>query len=261
MPSKNNPFLLELDWPELPPHFGACSTMRSGGFSQAPYDDGSGQGGGGFNLGDHVGDSIQAVSDNRAKLAEFLSAQPHWLTQVHGVDVVQLNSTTSGKLIADASFTIQPKVVCAVLTADCLPVLFCDPKNGVVAAAHAGWRGLVDGVLERTVQTMQQAGAQVDELLVWLGPAIGPLNFEVGAEVRERFVTFDPISAQPFQPSEARTEKFYANIYTLARQRLSKLGVQHISGGSHCTVQQATQFFSYRRDGVTGRMASLIWIK
>lgn len=246
------------DWPGLPAHIGALSTLRSGGFSPAPYDDSNGSGG--FNLGAHVGDDVALVGKNRAQLRQFLPADPQWLTQVHGNRVVDLDQFASD-FKADACLSAQAGVVCAVQTADCLPVLFCDPKSNVVAAAHAGWRGLLDGVLDNTVAQMMSAGAAAENIMAWLGPAIGPFKFEVGAEVREKFVHADPCASAAFKASPQQAGKFYADIYQLARLRLHSAGVRDICGADFCTVTQSEKFYSYRRDGVTGRMASLIWIK
>jgi YfiH family protein len=244
--------LLLPDWPNLPAQFGAGMTLRTGGVSLAPYD--------GFNLGAHVGDQIEHVMQNRTMLAKALPNEPEWLTQVHSATVLNLDEKQHN-LVADACITTQANVVCAVLTADCLPVLFCDAKNGVVGAAHAGWRGLAEGVLENTIAAMQSAGANPAQIVVWLGPAIGPSKFEIGAEVRARFVEEDASAAVAFMPSTSIAGKFYADIYQLARMRLQNVGVHHISGGEFCTFSEPEKFYSYRRDGVTGRMASLIWIK
>ena len=194
------------------------------------------------------------VAANRAKLGLSLPGEPLWLEQVHGIAAVDVD-LTSNLLEADAAFARQPGKVCVVMTADCLPVLFCDRAGTVVAAAHAGWRGLVAGVLEATIHKMD---VSPDELLAWLGPAIGPNCFEVGDEVRTAFVVHDPAAANAFlsQPSD----KWLADIYTLARQRLQAAGVGAIYGGDFCTVSDTERFFSYRRDGITGRMASLIWL-
>ena len=248
--------LLKPNWPGLPEQFGAYTTTRQSGVSFAPYDDGSGAHG--FNLATHVGDQPEAVDANRLRLNSFLPAQPQWLTQVHGASVANLDDPTTG-LEADAVMSTRVGAVCAVMTADCLPVLFCDPVNGVVAAAHAGWRGLAAGVLENTVTQRCRAGARVEQILAWLGPAIGPEQFEVGAEVRAQFVASAPADANAF--ALCGVEKFHANIYQLARRRLQACGLVSIEGGEYCTVTQRRQFYSYRRDGVTGRMASLIWVK
>jgi YfiH family protein len=240
-------------WQGAAPAVGALSTSRAGGVSSAPYGDGAG--GGGLNLGGHVGDDPGAVAHNRALLRSVLPAEPVWLSQVHGADVVDAASV-EGVPQADASFSTRPGVVCAVQTADCLPVLLCDADGKVVAAAHAGWRGLAAGVLQNTVRRMREAGAR--EVLAWLGPAIGPRNFEVGAEVRQAFVSRDAQAAQAFiaQPDA----KFLADLYLLARQALASCGVTRIGGGEFCTVADERRFYSYRRDRITGRMATLIWI-
>jgi len=259
--------MLKPDWPQLSvqfgAHFGAFSTCRTGGVSLAPYGDGTAATGlnpGGFNLGDHVGDQFEHVLINRALLAQALPNEPKWLSQVHGTSVLNFDQHQNS-LIADACITTQANVVCAVLTADCLPVLFCDAKHGVVGAAHAGWRGLADGILENTISTMQAAGANSEHILAWLGPAIGPSKFEVGEEVRARFVEADASAALAFKSIESHARKYYADIYHLARLRLHRAGVHQISGGHFCTFSEPEKFYSYRRDGVTGRMTSLIWIK
>ncbi len=235
------------DW-SIPANVRALQTTRMGGVSVAPWDS--------FNLGDHVGDAQDAVAANRALLCRGLPGEPFWLTQVHGtvaVDVDNWPNISRG----DAAYSRRPGNVCAVMTADCLPVLFCDRQGSVVAAAHAGWRGLLAGVLESTVGAMQAAP---DDILAWLGPAIGPTRFEVGGEVRDAFAAGDPSASLAFAPS-ATAGKWLCDIYRLARQRLRCLGVTAISGGDACTVSDGQRFFSYRRDGVTGRMASLIWLE
>lgn len=236
------------DWP-APANVRALQTLRGGGCSPAPWDS--------FNLGDHVGDDPACVAANRADLRAVLPADPCWLKQVHGRQVVDAATVASGVVPeADAAFTRKPATVCVVMTADCLPVLFCDRAGTVVAAAHAGWRGLLDGVLESTVAAM---GVDRQEILVWLGPAIGPQSFEVGEEVRLAFVDRDASAAAAFLPG--RTGKWLADLYRLARQRLQACGVEAVFGGSDCTFLQADRYFSYRRCGVTGRMASLIWLE
>lgn len=241
---------------DAPDNIGALSTTRRGGVSVGPYGDDEGQGG--LNLGVHVGDDPQCVKRNRALLKAHLPAEPAWLTQVHGskvVDAVRISAPEE----ADASISIVPGVVCAVQTADCLPVLFCDTAGKVVGAAHAGWRGLANGVLENTIARMRDAGAE--GILVWLGPAIGPDKFEVGQDVFDAFVEHDANTADAFQPVPAHSDKYLADIYRLARARLSRQGVTSIYGGGLCTVSDVHRFYSYRRDRATGRMASLIWLK
>ena len=230
----------------------ALCTTRRGGASQAPYGDGAG--GPGLNLGQHVGDDAAHVSANRASLRALLPSDPVWLNQVHGADVVDAG-TVSGVPDADASFATTPGVVCAVLTADCLPVLFCDLSGQVVAAAHAGWRGLAAGVLGNTVARMRDAGAQ--QIQAWLGPAIGSRRFEVGVDVLQAFAGLDPAGRHFALQANG---KYLADIYALARLALHACGVDLFAGGDFCTVEDAPRFYSYRRDGVTGRMASLIWI-
>lgn len=232
------------DWP-APPQVGALMTTRNGGVSQGPYAS--------WNLATHVGDADNAVSMNRALLREIVPVKPLWLNQVHGTDVVDAavaNSTPD----ADASFTRRAGSACVVMTADCLPVLFCDRDGSVVAAAHAGWRGLAGGVLEATIAAM---ACDASHLMAWLGPAIGPESFEVGDDVYAAFTGLQPAAAHAF---ERRGDKWLADIYELARLRLAAAGVTAVSGGGYCTYRDSARFFSYRRDGVTGRMAASIWL-
>lgn len=234
------------DW-VVPANIRALQTTRNGGTSKAPWAS--------FNVGDHVGDDATAVAANRALLVSRLPAEPLWLTQVHGIAAVDADQRPKIR-DADAAFARQPGSVCVVMTADCLPVLLCDRRGTIVAAAHAGWRGLAAGVLESTVAAMK---VDPGELLVWLGPAIGPRCFEVGDEVRNAFVADNPAAGLAFVSHEAG--KWLCDIYLLARQRLQRMGIMAISGGGECTVTEADRYFSYRRDGVTGRMASLIWLE
>ncbi|HEX5363908.1 MAG TPA: peptidoglycan editing factor PgeF [Gallionella sp.] len=234
------------DW-AVPANIRALQTTRSGGTSKAPWAS--------FNLGNHVGDGAAAVAANRALLVSRLPAEPLWLTQVHGIVAVDADQRPKIRE-ADAAFARQPGSVCVVMTADCLPVLLCDRQGTIVAAAHAGWRGLAAGVLESTVAAMK---VDPGELLVWLGPAIGPRCFEVGNEVRDAFIADNSAAGLAFEPHEAG--KWLCDIYLLARQRLQRMGIMAISGGGECTVTEADRYFSYRRDGVTGRMASLIWLE
>ncbi|MGM3182357.1 purine nucleoside phosphorylase YfiH [Dickeya oryzae] len=235
------------DWP-APVRVRACSTTRLGGVSSAPYDS--------LNLGNHVGDSPLHVQDNRQRLLATagLPVMPHWLQQVHGTQVINLDQVSSDSLTGDAAYTTRQDRVCAVMTADCLPVLFCSANGDEVAAAHAGWRGLQAGVLE---ETLRHFHARPADILAWMGPAIGPQQFEVGGEVREAFLQVDPIADCAFVP---RNGKFLADIYQLARLRLEAAGVTQVFGGEYCTVSDSGRFFSYRRDGMTGRMATLIWL-
>jgi YfiH family protein len=249
--------LMVPDW-NAPPAIGACATTRGGGVSAGPYDDGVG--GGGLNLGLHVGDRAGDVERNRALLRAALPAQPVWLSQVHGVNVVDAaDAAGSAEVpVGDASVSATPGIVCAIQTADCLPVLFCDVAGRVVGAAHAGWRGLVAGVLENTVAAMRAKGAH--DIIAWLGPAIGPDRFEVGQEVLDAFVAHERAAEAAFRPQPGQDGKFLADIYLLARQRLAGAGVTRCFGGGLCTVSDAQRFYSYRRDRITGRMASLIWL-
>jgi YfiH family protein len=253
--------MLVPDWPDLPASIGALATTRGGGFSAAPYDDGNG--GGGLNLGLHVGDRADLVARNRAVVAAQLPGRPAWLAQVHGVAVVDAAALSEQPPVADASIATQAGAVCTVMTADCLPVLFADLGGKVVGGAHAGWRGLAAGVLGETVRAMRAAGA--GEITAWLGPAIGPTAFEVGEDVRRAFVA--ALSSQQdavlgaFVPFSGRPGKYLANMNALARLMLAEVDVTRVHGGTHCTVTETDRFYSYRRDGVTGRQASLIWIK
>lgn len=234
------------DWP-APEGVRALSTTRRGGVSEPPWQ--------GFNLGDHVGDDPLAVAANRATLRRELPAEPVWLSQVHGTRCVDA-ALAGPDAQADASFTRQRGVVCAVLTADCLPVLLCDERATVVGIAHAGWRGLAAGVIEATVVAMGEPGAR---LMAWLGPAIGARAFEVGGEVREQFLASDAAAADAF--AAAAGGKWLCDIHRLARRRLHALGIRRVAGADFCTVNDVQRCFSYRRDGVTGRMASLIWLE
>ncbi|SIQ57592.1 peptidoglycan editing factor PgeF [Aquipseudomonas alcaligenes] len=232
------------DWP-APASVRACVTTRAGGVSLPPFDS--------LNLGDHVEDAPWAVAANRQVLVDALGCRPAWLKQVHSPDVVEADSRCVPT--ADASWSATPGTACAVLTADCLPALFCDRAGTRVAAAHAGWRGLAGGVLENTVAAL---GIEPAELLVWLGPAIGPQSFEVGAEVREVFVAAHAEAQRAFVPS-LNAGKFMADLYALARIRLAADGVTAVYGGGLDTFSDP-RFFSYRRAARTGRFASLVWI-
>ncbi len=230
-------------------------TTRIGGVSAEPYAS--------WNLAAHVQDDPQAVVTNRALLRQSLPAEPVWLNQVHGTKVIQAD-TVIGVPDADASFTRQPNTVCAVLTADCLPVLFCARDGSMVAAAHAGWRGLLAGVLEATLATMHIPPGDV---MAWLGAAIGPTAFEIGEEVRTAFIQLHPEAIHAFAPVSSAVPltvsapKWLADLYALARIRLASCGITAVYGGDLCTYTDATRFYSYRRDGKTGRMASLIWLE
>ena len=232
------------DWP-APARVKACVTTRAGGVSVAPFDS--------LNLGTHVGDEPVAVKKNRQRLLSQLGCKPAWLQQVHGIDVLEAAPETLAE--ADASWTATPGIACTAMTADCLPALFCDRNGTRVAAAHAGWRGLAAGVLEATLDALAVAP---EDTLVWLGPAIGPQAFEVGAEVREAFVSQHAQAAQAFGAS-LNPGRYMADIYELARIRLAARGVAAVYGGGFCTYSDP-RFYSYRRAARTGRFASLIWL-
>lgn len=233
------------DWP-APRNVHALSTTRKGGVSSGAYDS--------LNLGEHVGDDLEAVAANRSRLRPALGdAMPRWLKQVHGVRVTRDADVSHAP--ADAAVTARRDVACVVMTADCLPVIFCDRAGTRVAAAHAGWRGLAAGVLEATMRSMD-----TDGLMAWLGPAIGPQAYEVGDEVRKAFVDHAPEAAQAFRPGRA-AGKWWCDLYRLARQRLEAAGVEDIYGGGFCTFTDRERFFSFRRDGECGRMATLIWLE
>ncbi len=242
--------LIVPDWP-APAGVRAFFTTRVGGVSEGPFAS--------LNLGLHVGDDPALVAENRARVRAHLPDEPVWLNQVHGSNVVNVRADTHYRDLApaDAAVSDVPSRVCSVMVADCLPVLFCDTEGKWVGAAHAGWRGLAAGVLERTTAAMPVAPSN---LMAWLGPAIGPTAFEVGQDVVDAFVRHDLSASSAFKARVNATGKYLADIYTLARQRLNAAGVNRIYGGDFCTVSDTSRFFSYRRDGKTGRMAGLIWI-
>ena len=245
----SEPGLLEFEW-RLPPGVRAAFTTRQGGVSAAPWDS--------FNLGVHVNDAPEAVAANRARLKKMVSlpSEPVWMTQVHGVDVCDLDKT--GDMLApptaDAAITHERGRVCAIMVADCLPVLFASRDGSRVGAAHAGWRGLAAGVLEKTVTALGVPGSQ---LTAWLGPAISREHFEVGDEVRAAFVSGDAGAASAF--AKYPRGKWQADLVAIAKRRLEAVGVTDVSGGGWCTFADRESFFSHRRDGKGGRMAALIW--
>jgi YfiH family protein len=236
------------DWPVVA-SVHAVTTTRQGGVSQGCYAS--------MNPADHVADDPAAVMANRETLQRVLDlpGQPVWLQQVHGTRVVNA-ATAGGSPIADAAFSSQPGVVCAVLTADCLPVLLADTAGQCVAAAHAGWRGLAAGVIEQTALAMGRPG---EALLAWLGPAIGPSAYQVGDEVRDAFLAHDCAAAGAFR--QGPDGAWFADLYQLARQRLAACGITAVYGGGYCSFTNSDWFYSYRRDGATGRMATLIWLE
>jgi len=256
-----NPDWIIPHWP-APENVRALSTTRAGGHSTGAWR--------GLNLGLHCGDEPAAVLKNRKVLRACLPAEPHWLRQEHGVAVFsypepvkkqQVNESRDQPALpilgpaADAQVAFQPAQICAVLTADCLPVLFCNRSGTKVAAAHAGWRGLAAGVLEMTVQAL---GEPPDQLLAWLGPAIGARAYEVGDDVRTAFVRRDSEAEVCFRRTG---EHWMFDLYAMARRRLAQAGLAEVSGGTYCTYSEPERFFSYRRDGQTGRMASLVWLQ
>ena len=242
--SSSDAFILP-DWP-APANVKVLQTTRLGGVSLAPYDS--------LNLGLHVGDDPVRVNHNRMRLAPLMPSEPVWLEQVHGTAVANADAAAC-RVVADACIARHRGAVCVVMTADCLPVLLCDEDGTVAGAAHAGWRGLCDGVLEATVQAM---GIAPHTLLAWLGPAISQEHFEVGSEVRDAFI------ARHAQADEAfiaqGNGRYRADLYLLAHQRLKALGITRISGGNRCTYREREHFYSFRRDGVTGRMGTFIWL-
>jgi len=241
------------EWP-APSHVRACTTTRIGGFSSGVFTS--------MNLGDRTEDNIVSIAKNRNYLnsALQLPAEPTWLFQTHGNRVVRLYDDTAANQEADASYTTIANKVCAVLTADCLPVLLCARDGSAVAAVHAGWRGLANSIVDNTISTLLHfAKCKPENLIAWLGPAIGSAVFEVGDDVREAFIKVLPHASMAFRP--VAEGKWLADIYLLARQRLERMGVTEIFGGGYCTALQYEKFYSYRRDKETGRMATLIWIE
>lgn len=238
------------DW-NLPSGIRAWQTCR--GIGAVPY--------GGFNLGQHVGDDPVSVSANRDRLLTVVPAMPVWLTQVHGTRVLDLvDNSADASPEADAVMTSSPGIVCAVMTADCLPVLLADRAGRIVGAAHAGWRGLAEGVLESLVSQMtSKIQGQTADLLAWLGPAIGPEAFEVGEDVQQAFVGLSPANKTYFKPGAAG--KWLADLPALAAAKLRAMGVKDIRRSNYCTYKQPDSFYSYRRDHITGRMATMIWIE
>ena len=254
----NNLDFITPNWP-APNNVHALQTNRHKGHSHSPFDS--------LNFGMHVNDNPMHVAQNRQLLSEYLPSEPVWLNQTHSITVVDAANTTCLPN-ADASFSTKKNVVCVVMTADCLPVLLCDKAGTIVIAVHAGWRGLCDGAIEASIDKACRAAQIMSaDLMAWLGPAIGPNAFEVGAEVRDQFIMQDGQAEAAFKPHKNDNQeqnKWLANIYQIATQRLNNCGVSQVYGGGiesdFCTFTQKEQFFSYRRDGVTGRMASLIWL-
>lgn len=239
------------DWP-APKNVKALFTTRNGGVSGGRDNTYAT-----LNLGGHVNDVLADVEKNRTLLKEHLPSMPKWLTQVHGTSILCVDDELT-ELQGDAALSRTPETVCAVMVADCLPVYLCDRAGTTVAVVHAGWRGLAAGIIEKTVTEM---GNSQTEIMAWLGPAIGPDCFEVGGEVREVFINHDSQSSAAFVPQcGENSDKWLADIFQLARLRLLNAGVTKIFGGGVCTYSDPSRFFSYRRDGETGRMAALIWL-
>ena len=247
---------IQPDWP-APANVCAFTTLRQGGFSVAPYTS--------FNLATQVNDDVEAVERNREKLRGDLdlSVEPTWLTQIHGDRLICLDEANIGEKIApeaDASYTTQVNKICVVMTADCLPVLVAAKDGSVVAAIHAGWKGLAIGIVEKSLQTiLQRTHKTAADFMVWLGPAISGEKFEVGSEVRQQFLDVDAKSVAAFV--EHGEDKWLCNMYLIVRQRLLGVGVGDIYGGEFCTYSDVERFYSYRRDGKrVGRMASIIYL-
>jgi len=241
----------------------AWATLRTGGVSAGDFGAADGAPVG-LNLGEHVGDDPDAVSQNRARLQAVLPGPICWLQQVHGIDVHQADSAVSAGQpapvpTADAAITMRAGQVLAIMTADCLPLLLADVQGRIVGAVHAGWRGLAAGVIETTVDAMRARLGEDAELAAWLGPAIGPASFEVGQEVRDAFCDQDGRASSAFMPGPVEG-KYWGDLYALARRRLASRGVTSVSGGELCTVRDPARFYSHRRDRRTGRMASLVWL-
>jgi YfiH family protein len=236
------------DWP-CPARVRAFVTTRAGGVSGGEYAS--------MNLGTRSGDDPAHVARNRLIVAERLPAMPRWMAQVHGNAVANLDALADGDVAtADAATVGEARRVAAVLTADCMPVLFCDGHGRRAGVAHAGWRGLAGGVLENTVAALE---ADAQDVMAWMGPAIGPDAFEVGPEVREAFLAADPAADAAFAPHGPG--KYLADLYVLARQRLARAGVRRIFGGGFCTYRDSARFFSYRREPKSGRMGTFIWLE
>ncbi|NNF17081.1 MAG: peptidoglycan editing factor PgeF [Gammaproteobacteria bacterium] len=240
---------LPADWP-VPEFVRAGTTLRNGGISRAPFDT--------LNLGAHVGDNDAHVRHNREVVSERLGLprEPLWLNQIHGNTVVDADASNGNRIPdADAAVTRRRETVLAILTADCLPLVLCDPENSVLAAAHGGWRGLAGGIVTATIKAMQ---ADAKDLYAWLGPAIGPSRFVIGDDVRDAFVSVDATLTACFVPTAS--DRYLADLYAIARRQLTVAGVARISGGHWCTYSDAQRFFSYRRDQQTGRMATVAWM-
>lgn len=234
------------DWP-APPNVHAFTSTRNSGFSLGSWDS--------LNLGTNCGDDPKCVEKNRQSLLRMLPSEPPWLNQVHGTEVIGWEKAKGGRAEADAIVSSETGQVCAVLTADCLPVTFCNQIGTRIAVAHAGWRGLASGVLENTILAMD---CRPSDLMAWLGPAIGSRAFEVGSDVVDAFVNSNAENGIAFKPHR---DRWLADLYQLARLKLARAGITKISGGVYCTYEEDDRFYSYRRDGLTGRLATVIWMQ
>ncbi len=245
----HKPNYINPDWP-APPTIKAYTSTRVNGHSKAPFDS--------FNLATHVEDDPEAVSQNRQQLVRELTLphEPIWLKQVHGTTVVTLDNYSGAEPEADAALTRRPNRVCTVLTADCLPLLLCDVNGKEVAAVHAGWQGLLAGVIDAAIESLN---TPPENVLAWLGPAIGPDAFEINEEIRASYISRDKNNGSAFHQ---RNQSWYGDLYELARINLARHGIKHVTSGNFCTYRDSQRFFSYRRaQGLTGRMATLIWIE
>lgn len=248
-------------WP-APKNVHAFTTTRIGGISTASFDS--------LNMGSKTGDILDNVIENRNRLiqTEQIPSEPYWLNQTHSTTVLDISKIKlqppTGNIYnnplpeADASYTGQAKQVSVVLTADCMPVLFCSIKGNEIASAHAGWRGLCNGILEKTAEKF---ACPFTEIIVWLGPAISARKFEVGIDVKEQFEFADPKARDAFKLINQTEQKYLADLYLIAKQRLNALGITKIFGGDYCTFTEQDKFYSYRRENITGRMASMIWFE
>ena len=243
---------ISANWP-APENIKTLITSRIGGYSLPPFDS--------FNPATHVGDNLNLVEKNRQLLRKQLPAEPNWLDQQHTTNCVNSSDVKSTLPIADASYTTEHNQICVVLTADCMPLLVCNKSGTIVAAIHAGWRGMANGIIEQSIkQLLNNSNESPEQFMVWLGPAISQKNFEVGEEVKLTFTNKYPNSETAFISHHLNTNKYLCDLYKICHIILEQLGVNEIYGGQFCTYEDKEQFYSYRRDGKTGRMASMIWI-
>lgn len=242
--------IIKPNW-SVPQSVQAFTTTRQGGVSQAPYAS--------FNLAEHVGDQPEAVAKNRTILQQTYAVDLNWswLNQQHTTNVLHFNQACLNQTPADAVWSDQPNQVCVVMTADCLPILITNQAASMVCAVHAGWRGLADGILSKTLEALPE---QPHNLIAWIGPAISQAHFEVGQDVVEAFVVQEPSLRYFFKPSRTESAKFYADLAGIAQYQLKQLGLGQIHLSGHCSYAESADFYSYRRDGQTGRMATVIWL-